>query len=245
MGRRTVLLLVATLIAAVGTSLVFLYVRGVDARAAQQYNAVQVLKAVDVIKPGESLADAQSAGKIQMGSVGRGDLLTGATTSIGDLGSKVALTTIYPGEQIVPSKFGDPGEAETLSIPDGKMAISVQLTDPSRVAGFVNPGAEVAIFSTAEAGQMGTAEPITRMLLPRVQVIGVGTTSMVSTTTTDKSGEQTVEQLPRTLMTLAVDQADAEKVIFAAKNSEVSFALLTNKSSVKAGPGVTPANVFR
>lgn len=245
MGRRTVLLLVATLIAAVGTSLVFLYVRGVDARAAQQFDAVQVLKAVEVIKPGESLAEAQSAGKIQMGSVGRGDLLSGATTSIGDMSGKVALTTVYPGEQIVPSKFGDPGEEETLTIPDGKMAISINLTDPSRVAGFVNPGAEVAIFSTSEAGVMGNAQPQTRLLLPRVQVIGVGTTTVVSTTTTDKTGEQTVEQLPRTLMTLAVDQADAEKVIFAAKNSEVAFALLTNKSNVKSGPGVSSANVFR
>jgi pilus assembly protein CpaB len=245
MGRRTVLLLVATLIAAVGTSLVFLYVRGVDARAAQDYDAVQVLKAVEVIKPGETLADAQAAGKIQMGQVIRKDLLTGATTSIGDLGDKVALTTVYPGEQIVPSKFGSPGDQETLTIPDGKMAISINLTDPARVAGFVNPGAQVAIFASADAGAMGSADATTRLLLPRVQVIGVGTTTVVSTTTTAKTGEQTTEQLPRTLMTLAVDQKDAEKVIFAAKNSEVSFALLTNKSSVKSGAGVTSANVFK
>jgi pilus assembly protein CpaB len=246
MGRRTVLLLVATLIAAVGTSLVFLYVRGVDARAAQRYDAVQVLKAVDVIKPGETLADAQTAGKIQMGEVAKGDALAGASTSVGDMAGKVALTTIYPGEQIVPSKFGSPGDQQTLSIPDGKMAISVNLTDPARVAGFVNPGAQVAIFASSDAGAMGNANASTQLLLPRVTVLGVGTTTVVSTTTTDKdSGAQTTEQLPRTLMTLAVDQKEAEKVIFAAKNSEVSFALLTNKSNVKSGPGVTPANVFR
>ena len=246
MGRRTVLLLVATLIAAVGTSLVFLYVRGVDARAAERYDAVQVLKAVQVIKPGETLADAQTAGKIQMGEVGRGDLLAGATTSVGDMGGKVALTTIYPGEQIVPSKFGSPGDQQSLGIPDGKMAISVQLTDPARVAGFVNPGAQVAIFSSSDEGAMGNAAPATRLLLPRVTVLGVGTTTVVSTTTTDStSGDQTTEQLPRTLMTLAVDQKEAEKVIFAAKNSEVSFALLTNKSKVQSGSGVTPTNVFR
>src|SRR5512134_1831899 len=98
MGRRTVLLIVAAMIAAVGTSLVFLYVRGVDARAAQEFDAVKVLQAVETINPGETLADAQAAGKIQMGTVGRGELLTGATTSVADMSDKVALTTVYPGE---------------------------------------------------------------------------------------------------------------------------------------------------
>ena len=46
-------------------------------------------------------------------------------------------------------------------------------------------------------------------------------------------------------MTLAVDQADAEKIMFAARNSELSFALLTEKSDVKPGPGVTSDSVFR
>ncbi len=36
-----------------------------------------------------------------------------------------------------------------LVIPDDKMAVSVELTDFERVAGFVNPGNEVAIFATA------------------------------------------------------------------------------------------------
>ncbi len=245
MGRRTVLLIVAALIAAVGTSLVFFYVQGVDARAAQRFDAVQVLQAVKPINPGETLADAQSAGKIEMGTVGRAQVLDGAMTSIGDMGKKVALTTVYPHEQIVTAKFGDAGEQEVLGIPDGKMAISISLSDPARVAGFVNPGAEVAIFASADAGAMGNNDSATRMLLPRVTVIGVGSTTVVSTTTTDQTGAQTTEQLPRTLMTLAVDQADAEKVIFAARNSEVSFALLTDKSSVKQGPGVTSDSVFR
>lgn len=244
MGRRTVLLIVAALIAAIGTSLVFLYVRGVDARAAERYDAVQVLQAVEIINPGETLADAQAAGKIQLGSVSRAQVLSGATTSIADMGDLAAMTTVYPGEQIISAKFGAAGEQEVLGIPDGQIAISINLSDTARVAGFVNPGAEVAIFVSA-SDAMGLTEPTTRLLLPRVRVIAVGTTTVISTTTTDPSGAQTVEQLPRTLMTLAVDQPDAEKIMFAAANSELSFALLTEDSNVKAGPGVTSDSVFR
>ena len=252
MGRRTVLLIVAALIAAVGTSLVFLYVRGVDARAAQEYDAVQVLKAVKIISPGETLADAQAAGKIEMGTVSKGQVLDGATTTIGAMGDRVALTTVYPKEQIVTSKFGSPGEQQTLTIPAGKMAISVQLTDPARVAGFVSPGAQVAIFINAEPEALNTQTgastklpKFTRLLLPRVQVIGVGDTSIVPTTTTNEKGTQTTEQIPRTLLTLAVDQDEAERVLFGAKNGELAFGLLTDKSTVKPGPGVTAENIFR
>ena len=81
MGRRTVLMIVATVIAALGTSLVFLYVRGVDARANERFDAIQVLKAVEIINAGESLAEAQAQGKIAMGEVTRGDRLEGAATS--------------------------------------------------------------------------------------------------------------------------------------------------------------------
>ena len=252
MGRRTVLLIVAAMIAALGTTMVFLYVRGVDARADEKYDAVEVLRAVELIPPGETLAEAQAAGKIEKGTIARGALLDGATTTVADMSDKVALTTVYPGEQIVTAKFGSAGEQETLTIPEGKMAISVQLTDPARVAGFVSPGAEVAVFINAEPEEIDTQTgatkklpDFTRLLLPRVQVIGVGDTTVVPTTTTSEEGTETTEQIPRTLLTLAVDQAEAERVLFGAKNGELAFALLTEESAVKSGPGVTAENIFR
>lgn len=249
MGRRTILLVVAAVVAALGTSLVYLYVQGVDARADEKYDAVQVLKAVEIINPGETMQQAQSAGKVAMGTVSRSQVLDGATTSTADLANKVALTTVYPNEQIVSAKFGEPGEAEVLNIPDGKMAISVNLSDPSRVAGFLTPGAEVAIFVSATPEATGdeakAPKKFTRLLLPRVQVIGVGTTTVVPTTTTDPAGAQTTEELPRTLLTVAVDQREAERILYAAGNGEVAFGLLTDKSSVKAGPGVTFSDIFK
>ena len=253
MGRRTVLLMVAMVVAALGSSLVFLYVQNADARASEKYDMVQVLKSVAVINPGETLGEAQQAGKIEMGKVTSGDALTGALTSTTDMSDKVALSTIFPGEQIISGKFGEPGEQKVLTIPDGRMAISVNLTDPARVAGFVQPGAEVAIFVSAEpeatdltSGTTAKLPKFTRLLLPRVQVIGVGTTTVISTTKTDEeTGESTTEQLPRTLLTLALDQDEAERVIYAARNGEIAFGLLTDKSTVKSGPGVTAADIFK
>jgi pilus assembly protein CpaB len=240
MDRRKVLLLVAAVIAALGTLLVFLYVNGADNRADQRYKAVTVLKAVKQINAGETAEAAQSEGKIETAAVSQQDLLTGAINGLDPISGKVATSTIYPGEQIVSSKFGAAGAAATssLSIPKGKVAISISLDDPARVAGFVNPGNKVAIFYSG-----GT---LTRMLLPSVEVIGAGTTTLTpTTTTTATNGTQSVEQLPKTLLTLAVSQRDAEKVIFATKNGSLAFALLNDDSQVSPSQGVTLASLFK
>ena len=161
MDRRKVLLLVAAVIAALGTLLVFLYVRGADTRADQRYDAVQVLRVVKPIAAGETVEAAQSAGKIESGSVSKKDLLPDALTGTEPIAGKVATTTIYPGEQIITAKFGATGATNGLAIPKGKIAISINLTDPARVAGFVNPGDKVAIFLT-QRRQAARAAPAQR-----------------------------------------------------------------------------------
>jgi pilus assembly protein CpaB len=243
MGRRTVLLIVAALIAALGTSMVFLYVRGADNRAEASQQPVQVLKAVARIEPGETLSAAQAAGKIQLGTVPRKQVLAGAVNTVSGLENKVALSPVYPNEQIITAKFGSAGDQDSLAIPPGNIAISVNLSDTGRVAGFVNPGADVAIFvnTTGEDG----GEAGTRLLLPKVQVIAVGATTVVSTTTTDTAGAQTTEQLPKTLFTLSVPQEDAERIMYAVAHGELSFGLLNDKSKVQSSPGITSKNLFR
>ena len=243
----------AVLVAALGGLLVFLYVQGADSRAEDRFDTVEVLKATAIIEPGETIEDAQAAGKLTLAGVAQDELLNGYQTDTAAIAGTKAMQTIYPGEQIVSDKFGAGGVAASsaLQIPDDKIAISVNLTDPSRVAGFVNPGSEVAIFvsGTLEGltadGAAATSVPITRLLLPRVTVLGVGNTTPISTTTTDETGASTTEQLPRTLLTLSLSQRDAEKVLYAAGNGELAFGLLTEDSAVSPGPAMTVNELFK
>lgn len=237
MDRRRVLLIVAAVIAALGTLIVFIYVRSADTRAADQYKAVPVLKAVKVINAGESVADAQAAGKIEQSTVGEGDLLPDALTSLDAISTQIAQTSIQPGEQIIGAKFAaTPASTSTLTIPKGMIAISVNLTDTGRVAGFVNPGDKVVIFAGSGGG--------VATLLTNVEVIAVGTTTVVATTTTDATGAQTTEQLPRTLFTLGLSQIDAQRVIAAEGQNELTFGLTNKDSSVTKNLVVTAKNLF-
>ena len=184
----------------------------------------------------------------------RADLVDGGLSSTGSISDLVATRHDLPRRAAHRTKkFGTLGDTENgLLIPDDKMAVSVELTDFDRVAGFVNPGSDVAIFAVrADPVRMlpdGTEQKLAQLhpivLLPKVPVLGVGTSSVSAKTTTTDEGEPIVEEVPRTILTLAVDQEQAEKVIYAARNAEISFALLSEESKVTDGAGVTAGDLL-
>lgn len=243
MNRRKILLVVAALVAALGAALVFVYAQGAENRAAEKFDTVDVLVATQQIERGESADEAFAEGKIAVESVPQGQILPGATEQGEPFTDTVALTTLYPNEQLIPTKFGLAEEVEsesTLPIPEGKIAISVSLTDTGRVGTFTRPGATVAIFLT------GALPPdnvqATQLLIADVLVLATGSTTQMQPAT----GEDglPVEQLPNTLLTLAVTQKQAEKVLFAQSLGELAFALLNENSNVKADDGTVAADLF-
>lgn len=242
MDRRRALLIVAAVIAALGTLLVIVWVRSADSRAEEKYDAIQVLKVTKQIDAGETVAEAQAAGKIALGPITKDQLLDGSLDSLATIEGDIAQTTLYPGEQIVAAKFAPTVvSGSSLQIPKSNVAVSVNLTDTQRVAGFVNPGDRVAVIYTGEGAS--------QVLLPDAEVIAVGTTTMVPTTTTDQTGAQTTEQLPRTLFTLGVSQRDAQKVLYATGGTgggqTLAFALLNDDSVIRKGQVIDSANMFR
>lgn len=242
MERRRLLILGAALVAVLGVALVLVYARGADERAEARFGGVKVWVAAERLAPGETVTAAEAAGKLTTATVARDDLLDGAVRDVDELEGQVALVPVYPGEQLIAPKFGEVGDAQaTLPIPPGKMAVSVNLTDAARVSGFLQPGSEVAVFLNGIAAD--TDQPFTRLLLPRVTVLGVGSTAPVAKDTDDE--EAAPEEIAPTLLTIAVAQRDAQKVLYAASTGELAFALLNGDSDVAPGPGVTSENLFR
>jgi pilus assembly protein CpaB len=247
MGRRTVLMLVAILVAALGSTLVFLYVQGINDRAIEKQNPVQILTATDIINPGESLDDAQAAGKLALTDVPKANVLPGALTSTASIQGQLALTTIYTGEQILAEKFGNNAAAtDLLSIPKGRVALSVELNDYARVAGFVQPGSHVAIYVCVHPLRTLPNDNFTasltcqgvQILLSDVEVLATGATSLTTKVSTDPAGTQTTEEIPKTILTLAVTEQDSKRVVLADSNGDLVFALMNDESNVKNAPPI-------
>jgi pilus assembly protein CpaB len=252
MDRRRLLLILAVFVALLGTALVFLYVRTVKNNAVAE---TDVLVATASISSSETYDSALAAGKLQMQSVPADYVagIPGAVTSTDTLKGTVAATDLYQGQVVTSGQFTkDVASVETsspLAIPKGMIAISVNLTDPDRVAGNIENGSNVAIFVTGTldgtpgASSSGGSSDVqaTKLLIPKVLVLNVGSPQQPTTsTTTDQTGTQTTtEQLPRTLLTIAVDQKDAQKVIVASKALNLTFGLLTSDSQIHPGPATS------
>jgi pilus assembly protein CpaB len=247
MRRKVVLLVVAVVIAAVGSSLVLLYVNGLADKAQANENLVRVLTATEQIDPGEPAGAAQANGKFELTRMPKSSVLEGAVTTVDKMAAEVALGTIYPGEQILAVKFGKTAaSAQTLAIPKGQIAVSVELTDPARVAGFVTPGSHVVIFVSAAEATNGTktTAAYTRVLVPDVEVIGVGPTTVLSGPT-GASSDKSADQVPKTILTVALDQKDSDRVLFAASTKSVAFGLLGEGTKITADRGVSAGDLHQ
>jgi pilus assembly protein CpaB len=267
MDRRKLLLILAVFVAVIGTGLVFLYVQSADNRAGSKYDSVEVLKATQDIAVGESYDTALSQGKISLQPVPQNQLNDGYQTTTTALKGKTVSTEIFPGQQVIASQFTSNANTVTattnLQIPKGMIAISVQLGDPQRVAGNVYPGSRVAIFASGVgspghplgtggasiASGSGQADTTVAVLLPSVLVLNVGDPVQSTSTTTDESGNQTTETLPRTLLTLAVTQKQAQKIFVAegggAGSDNLALGLLTNTSKINPNSATSMSNLWK
>jgi pilus assembly protein CpaB len=244
MGRRTLLLIAALVVAALGTVLIFVYVRNADERAQADAEPVQVLVATQQVTAGTTAGDASADGAFELQTLPQSAVADGALPNIDIIADKSALTPIFPGQQILAQMFGDPENVSGLEVSKGKLAISVSLGDPERVAGFVVPGSDVSIFATL-ATNSDVAGEATGVLLPKVEVIGVGATTLSTQTTTTQEGEQTTEEIPRAILTLEVDQKQAEKVINAQSGGSLYFALRGDGAKVRPTNPTTTQSLFR
>lgn len=249
MGRRTVLLIAALVVAALGAALVFIYANRADERAQAGVEQVQVLVATAGIPAGTTGAAVTESGAVELKTLPAASVPPGALSDLAPVTDLVTVSSIFQGQVLLQPMFGSQVQtAGGLTLPEGKLAVAITLGDPQRVAGFVNPGSEVAIFRTgpvASAAPGGTGDAAsgagtatenpgqaTNVLLERVPVIAVGPTTISSTTTTSDDQTTNTEEIPTAILTLALDQEQAQKVILSTTDGQMYFALLDENSKV-------------
>lgn len=258
MTRRILGVLLAIVLAAAGTAAVLAYVNAARNQVAEGQRAVKVLIAAERIPAGTSGASLQERGLVEevvMPALSvPDDALSQVPLELHDL---VLTSDLQPRQLLLRGMFGPPTRLSGgLQVPKGMLAVSVAIDVDKQVAGFVRPGSQVAIFNTYEATEDDEGESPgpgertrTRLLLPRVEVLAVGVynSGAVTTATGDggrdgnTSGGSSGSGL---ILTVSVDQRDAERLIHATRTGQLYLALLTDSSQVEPGPGVDIRNLF-
>jgi pilus assembly protein CpaB len=244
MGRRTIVLVSALLIAALGVLLVLLYVRGADNRAGSGRKTETVLVATQTIATGTTGEQAEADGLYTSKAISADSVAEGALTSIDEVKSLVSLTTVFPGQQLVRAGWGQAQSVTSIPVPSGYLAVSVQLGDPQRVAGFLGPGSEVAVFATVPdpSATAGNGGNVTTTLLRKVTVITVGNVAPV--TEASPSSSSSSDTISRAIVTLALTQEQAQKVIYAQSRGQLYLGLVSTGTTLAPLPPTSLQNLL-
>jgi pilus assembly protein CpaB len=246
MGRRTLLLISSILVAAVGTALVAIYVRGADERAEANARVVSVLVASRDIPSGRSIQEQLDASAFTTENVLQREKTPGVISDASQLASLadeglVTLAPITAGQVIQRGLFGKSAVgAADLGLGPKQMRMAVQLADPNRSAGFLIGGSHVAVFVTIGTG----AAQRTGLVLDDVTVLSVGAAPVQAADDAQQTtgGTATSEDaVPTTIVSVAVNQDQAQKLILAQKAGDLYFAIL--RPNEKGDPNLPPTTV--
>lgn len=237
-NRRTPIVLTALVIGGAAALAVWAYLQNVDERAFEGARLVPVFVASNDIKQGTSADRAIAEGRISADRVPAKFRPKNAITDLEVIRGKVASTHLLPGQILAQEYFGRAKGGSTFAqqIPEGQVAVSVQVEPVRGVANLVQPGDRVNIL-VVTAGD-------TKTLFQNVNVIAVGgtATSGVGAGNTAAGGGDTG------LVTFAVPLPAAQKIALAAANESgqsLYLTLVPPENPTVVVPPLTAANLFQ
>jgi pilus assembly protein CpaB len=259
MRRRLVVLLAAAVLACFSMVAVLAYAHGADRRALSGSQGRWVLLATDTIPAGTTVAEMRGRKLVRQVLMPARTVPEGAIDKLDGLPPTQQLNAMLMPDQLLLDGQFSPGTAPTasptpvLSVPAGKVAVTVDLTIARQVAGSVDPGDSVMIFSTYPKEDTQDEHQETTVLLPKVTVLSVGesperipttaptpSASASDTSLTATSAPATpgtaYSGLLRYVVTLAVSRDDAIKLVNAYNSGLLHLGLL---------PGPAPASTPR
>lgn len=256
-------MLAAIVLAGVATFSIFQYTQGLRDEAFEEADLVEVFVAKGVIPAGTSAGAALSQGLIERGDLPREDLPNGAITATDQIQGLVTLDRILTGEVILRPRFGDPATAAAtgFEIPEGLMAMAIEVQVPPGVAGFVKPQDHISVIAHVEVPEVPdpvigpdgtlTQPPATedgpvatrsQFVVQDIEVLAVG--RRVVTTNAQGQNQDQVTQTESVLVTVAVTDQDAERLVFSLSEGSLYFTLLSEGYEAQDTPGRTFDDLF-
>jgi pilus assembly protein CpaB len=249
MKGRGLVVFLALILATLATAGVFMYSRGVEEEAKTGGTMVQVVVSKVDLPARTDLDQLIKDDEFKIIQVPESVVVDGAVTSVDQLAGKNNSVAILAGEQIPSARISGNVPGGALAIPDGMEAITVSLDAPRGVAGAINSGDHVTIYSTfknvsgKDVASEVQDETVTVVLVPTAELLAVYR-PFASTTFGSDEAATTGEQLPNSMtVTVALTPEDAQHFVFSMESGSVWFGLLPPDESGKPMEPITYAQV--
>jgi pilus assembly protein CpaB len=224
----------AAILAIIGAMLVVSYAQGADQRAVKNLEPVDVLVVTTAIPAGtpvESMTASLATEQLPASAV------TGSSLKTLDASKgKVAAVDLVPGEQLVTERLVAPEDVKaqgSVKIPAGLQEVSFQLEPDRVIGGRLVPGDHVGVFVSMDAGGLEDKadKETTKLTVRKALVTAVqrapepaATAQPAPTATAGASGssaEDTTLPTGSLMLTVAVNDVDAAKIVFAAEYAKM------------------------
>lgn len=227
MKSRLVAGATAVVLAIVGAMLVMSYAQGADQRAVKNLEPVGILvvkTAIPAGTPVEAMSASLATEQLPAAAVTASSL-----KSLDDSKGKVAAVDLIPGEQLLTERLVEPENLKTqgaVDIPAGLQEVSFQLEPDRVVGGRLAPGDHVGVFVSMDNGGLAdkadketTKLTVRKALVTAVQRAPETTPAAQPTPTASATTDPRDTTLPvgSLMLTVAVSDVDAAKIIFAAE----------------------------
>jgi pilus assembly protein CpaB len=238
----------AVLLAVLGTGLVLAYVHKANTRALEGMHAVTVIVAQKAMPSGTPAGVALQDGTLGSQKLPASAVPADAVRSITRANENlVSSTPLQPGQLLLHPMLVTATHATAgIAIPPDTVAVTVQLCVQEAVGGYVTAGSIVALFDTYPIGGGGNIEETcegthqvqsnsalrTRIVLTHAEVLSVGAAPTHSVASGISSLSNSVAQGTE-LVTLAVSQDDADRLIQVVRIGMPYLVLVTSKSNTK------------
>jgi len=243
MQRRITGIVAAVVLAIFGTIVLVAYVQSAHNNAAAGEQKVPVLVVTKTITRGTQASAI--AGSVKTVQVPTNVKATGAVADLTSLKGLVAASDLVVGEEILSSRFVSPEVAAAGIAPPDKDRVTISL-DPERViGGQLHAGDTVAVvmsFQWDNTNNPWQTNKTTHMTLHQVLVTAVQSDS--SNQTSKSANAVNAAPTGKFLVTLAVDAASVERVVFAAEWGKIWLSAEPSTAPQDGTKVVTGLNVY-
>ena len=255
MKSRLLAGLAAVVLAIVGAILVVSYAQGADTRAVQNLEPVSVMvvqKAIPAGTPVDTLRAFVTSQELPGKAVSKT-----ALKNLDGLAGKVTAVELLPGEQLVAERLVEPEALQasgSVKVPKGLQEVSFQLEPQRVVGGRIAAGDHVGIFINLKEGGL-EAKPdkstsqltVHKVLVTSVQRAPVATPSPdPAAGGSAASAEDTSLPTGSLLLTVAVNDVNATKIVYAAEFEKLWLSKEPLDATDSGRPGImTKPEVYK
>lgn len=244
MKKKRASLIGAVLLVALGTFALVKYVSTAEDRALAGEELVDVLVLDAAVPAGTAANELQQYLRVE--SVPVKVQTGGALASLSEADGMVTAVDLVEGEQLTVSRLVDATEFNalqarvgrgggTVAVPEGLLEITIPLDPIRAVGGTVRPGDLVGLIASFEQfqsdgavgpdGQPVAGESVSGFLLHKLLVTNVQGAPAVAAAAQEGSDPAAAAPTGQLYVTLALDAAAAERVVYASKYGDIWLAV--------------------